>query len=294
MAIQKIMVVGAGQMGSGIAQVAAQAGFTVYLRDVEDRFVARGLAVIGKNLGRDVEKGRRTPEEKAAILSRILGSTSLDAAQECDMVIEAIVEDLDAKRKLFQELDALCPEHAILASNTSSLPITQLAAATRRPDRFIGMHFMNPVPVMSLVEVIRGIATSDETYEATRSLAVAMGKTPVAVNDFPGFISNRILLPMLNEAMFALYEGIAGVEEIDTIMKLGMNHPMGPLTLADFIGLDTCLAIMNVLYDGFKDPKYRPCPLLVQMVQAGYLGRKSGRGFYIYHDDGTKTPWKRG
>ena len=293
MQIKTMMVVGAGQMGSGIAQVAAQAGLTVYLRDIEQRFVDRGLGVIEKNLARDVEKGRKTPEEKASILSRITGTVDLAPAAQCDLVVEAIVENLDAKLSLFRELDSLVPAHAILASNTSSLPITQLAAATKRPAQFIGMHFMNPVPVMKLVEVIRGIATSDETYATIKALAEAMGKTTAVVNDFPGFISNRILLPMLNEAMFALYEGIAGVEEIDTVMKLGMNHPMGPLTLADFIGLDTCLYILNVLYDGFKDPKYRPCPLLVQMVQAGYLGRKSGRGFYTYHPDGTVTPMVR-
>lgn len=289
--IKRVMVVGAGQMGSGIAQVAAQAGLQVWLRDIEQRFVDRGLGVIEKNLARDVAKGRRTEEEKAAILGRITGTTELAPAAGCDLVIEAIVENLDAKLALFKELDAICPEATLFASNTSSLPITQLAAVTRRPDRFIGMHFMNPVPVMKLVEVIRGIATSDETYAAIRNLAEAMGKTPVEVNDFPGFVSNRVLMPMLNEAMFCVYEGIAGVEEVDTVMKLGMNHPMGPLTLADFIGLDTCLSIMNVLYEGFKDPKYRPCPLLVQMVQAGYLGRKSGRGFYIYDENGA-TPVK--
>lgn len=290
--MQRIMVVGAGQMGSGIAQVAAQAGLQVYLRDVEDRFVQRGLGVIEKFLSRDVAKGRRTEEEKAAILGRITGTVDLAPAAECDLVIEAIVENLEAKLALFRELDQICPEATLFASNTSSLPITQLAAVTRRPDRFIGMHFMNPVPVMQLVEVIRGIATSDETYAQIRSLAEAMGKTPVEVNDFPGFVSNRVLMPMLNEAMFCVYEGIAGVAEVDTVMKLGMNHPMGPLTLADFIGLDTCLSIMNVLYEGFKDPKYRPCPMLVQMVQAGYLGRKSGRGFYIYDENGA-TPMKR-
>ncbi|BAD41895.1 3-hydroxybutyryl-CoA dehydrogenase [Symbiobacterium thermophilum] len=289
--IKRVMVVGAGQMGSGIAQVAAQAGLQVWLRDLEPRFVERGLGVIEKNLARDVAKGRRTEEEKAAILGRITGTTELGPAAECDLVIEAIVESLEAKLALFRELDSICPEVTLFASNTSSLPITQLAAVTRRPDRFIGMHFMNPVPVMKLVEVIRGIATSDETYAAIRNLAEAMGKTPVEVNDFPGFVSNRVLMPMLNEAMFCVYEGIAGVEEVDTVMKLGMNHPMGPLTLADFIGLDTCLAILNVLYEGFKDPKYRPCPLLVQMVQAGYLGRKSGRGFYIYDENGA-TPMK--
>jgi 3-hydroxybutyryl-CoA dehydrogenase len=269
MAIRTIMVVGAGQMGAGIAQVAAQAGLTVYLRDVEQRFVDKGLASIEKNLARDVEKGRRTATEKATIQSRITGTVVIEPAAECDLVIEAIYENLEAKLALFRTLDGVCPAHAILASNTSSLPITQLAAATKRPSQFIGMHFMNPVPVMKLVEVIRGLATSDETYATINALAADMGKTTAVVNDFPGFISNRVLMPMLNEAMFCFYESIAGVKEIDTVMKLGMNHPMGPLELADFIGLDTCLSIMNVLGDGFKDPKYRPCPLLVQMVQAG-------------------------
>ncbi len=293
MAIKTVMVVGAGQMGSGIAQVAAQAGLRVYLRDVEERFVSRGLSVIEKNLSRDVEKGRKTAEEKAAILGRISGTIGLEPARECDLVVEAIIENLDVKLALFRELDEICPAGTIFASNTSSLPITQLASATKRADRFIGMHFMNPVPVMKLVEIIRGIATSDETYAAIKDLAEEMGKTTAVVNDFPGFISNRVLLPMLNEAIYCFYEGIAGVEEIDTVMKLGMNHPMGPLTLADFIGLDTCLYIMNVLYDGYKDSKYRPCPLLVQMVQAGYLGRKTGRGFYTYNPDGTATPMVR-
>jgi 3-hydroxybutyryl-CoA dehydrogenase len=293
MAIATVMVVGAGQMGAGIAQVAAQAGLKVYLRDVEQRFVDKGLAAIAKNLGRDVEKGRKTAAEQEAIQGRITGTLSLAPAAECDLVIEAIIENLEIKLALFRELDGLCPAHTILASNTSSLPITQLASATGRPERFIGMHFMNPVPVMKLVEIIRGIATSDETYAAVNGLAEQMGKTTAVVNDFPGFISNRVLMPMLNEAMFCFYEGIAGVAEIDTVMKLGMNHPMGPLTLADFIGLDTCLSIMNVLYDGFKDPRYRPCPLLVQMVQAGYLGKKTGRGFYTYNPDGSATPMVR-
>lgn len=293
MEIKTVMVVGAGQMGSGIAQVAAQAGLEVYMRDVEQRFVDRGMATIAKYLGRDVEKGRKTAEERDAILSRIHGTLSLEPARECDVVIEAVVEDLAVKTSVFQELDRICPEQTILASNTSSLPITKLASATSRPDRVMGMHFMNPVPVMRLVELIRGIATSYETFETIRSLAERMGKVTAEVRDFPGFVSNRVLLPMINEAIFCLYEGIAGVEEIDAVMKLGMNQPMGPLTLADFIGLDTCLAIMEVLYEGFKDPKYRPCPLLVQMVQAGYLGRKSGRGFYIYQPDGTAVPMSR-
>jgi 3-hydroxybutyryl-CoA dehydrogenase len=290
MSIKTLMVVGAGQMGSGIAQVAAQAGLTVYLRDVAQSFVDRGLGAIQKNLARDVEKGRKTPEERDAILARIMGTTELAPAAHCDLVIEAIVENLEAKQGLFRELDTICPARTIFASNTSSLPITLLASVTARADRFIGMHFMNPVPVMKLVEIIRGIATSDETYAEVNGLAEAMGKTTALVHDFPGFISNRVLMPMLNEAIFCLYEGVADLQAIDTVMKLGMNHPMGPLTLADFIGLDTCLSIMNVLYDGFKDPKYRPCPLLVQMVQAGYLGRKTGRGFYRYEADGTAVP----
>jgi 3-hydroxybutyryl-CoA dehydrogenase len=293
MVIQRIMVVGAGQMGSGIAQVASQSGLIVHLQDVEQRFVDRGIGLIEKNLGRDVEKQRRTAEDKALILGRIIGTTSLEPATDCDLVIEAIVEDLEMKKALFKTLDGICPTRTILASNTSSLPITQLASVTSRPDRFIGMHFMNPVPVMKLVEIIRGIATSDETYQQIRTLAELMGKTTAVANDFPGFISNRVLLPMLNEAMFCYYEGVAGVQEIDTVMRLGMNHPMGPLTLADFIGLDTCLSILNVLYEGYKDPKFRPCPLLVQMVQAGYLGKKSGRGFYTYGADGSVTAMRR-
>lgn len=293
MAVKTIMVVGAGQMGSGIAQVAAQAGLKVYLRDVEQRFVDRGLGVIQRNLGRDVEKGRRTAEERDAILNRITGTISLEPARECDMAIEAVVEDLAVKTAVFRELDQLLPAESILATNTSSLPITRLAAETKRADKVIGMHFMNPVPVMKLVEVIRGIATSDETYETVRSLAEQMGKVTAEVQDFPGFAVNRVLIPMINEAAFCVYEGIASVAELDTAMKLGTNQPMGPLTLADFIGLDTCLAVMEVLYEGFKDSKYRPCPLLVQMVQAGYLGRKSGKGFYTYLPDGSAVPMER-
>lgn len=293
MAIQTIIVVGAGQMGSGIAQVAAQAGLKVYLRDIEQRFVDRGLSVIQRNLNRDVEKGRRTAEERDAILGRITGTLSLEPARECDMAIEAAVENFGVKAAIFRELDQLLPKESILATNTSSLPITRLAAETQRPDKVIGMHFMNPVPVMKFVEVIRGIATSDETYEAVRNLAEQMGKVTAEVKDFPGFAVNRVLLPMINEAVFCVYEGIASVADLDAAMKLGTNQPMGPLTLADFIGLDTCLAIMEVLYEGFKDPKYRPCPLLVQIVQAGYLGRKSGRGFYTYLPDGTAVPMDR-
>jgi len=276
------MVVGAGQMGSGIAQVAAQAGLQVILRDVEDRFVQKGLGVIDKNLSRDVEKGRKTAEEQAAILSRIQGTTDLKGAAGADLVIEAVTENLAVKQALFQDLDRICGPEAIFASNTSSLPITQLAASTSRADRFIGMHFMNPVPVMKLVEIIRGLATSDPVYEAVRELADRMGKTSVVVADYPGFVSNRVLMPLINEAIFCVYEGVASVEDVDTVMKLGMNHPMGPLTLADFIGLDTCLSIMEVLYEGYNDPKYRPCPLLRKMVMAGRLGKKTGRGFYTY------------
>lgn len=282
MSIQKVMVVGAGQMGSGIAQVAAQAGLQVILRDVEDRFVQKGLGVIDKNLSRDVEKGRKTAEEQAAILSRIQGTTDLKGAAGADLVIEAVTENLAVKQALFQDLDRICGPEAIFASNTSSLPITQLAASTSRADRFIGMHFMNPVPVMKLVEIIRGLATSDPVYEAVRELADRMGKTSVVVADYPGFVSNRVLMPLINEAIFCVYEGVASVEDVDTVMKLGMNHPMGPLTLADFIGLDTCLSIMEVLYEGYNDPKYRPCPLLRKMVMAGRLGKKTGRGFYTY------------
>jgi 3-hydroxybutyryl-CoA dehydrogenase len=277
-----IGVVGAGTMGNGIAQVAARAGFNVVMRDVTDEFLKRGLAAIDKSLQRDVDKARLAGEDKQQIIARIRTSTQLDDLRDCDLVIEAITESLEAKSDVFRHLDKLVRPEVILASNTSSISITRLAAVTARPDRFIGMHFMNPVPVMKLVEVIRGIATSDETYNTTRELAEAMGKTAVEVNDAPGFVSNRVLMPMINEAIFALYEGVGTPQAIDEIMKLGMNHPMGPLTLADFIGLDVCLAIMNVLYDGFNDSKYRPCPLLKKYVDAGWLGRKTGRGFYEY------------
>lgn len=282
MEINKIMVLGAGQMGGGIAQVCAQAGYQVVLRDVTDEFVARGMKIIEKNLARNVEKGRMSEEEKNAVLGRITTTLSLEDGKDVDIVIEAIIEDPKIKNETFAELDRICPPHAILASNTSSLPITQIAAATKRPEKVIGMHFMNPVPVMKLVEVIRGIATSDETYQVIDDLSKKLDKVPVEVNDYPGFVSNRILLPMINEAVYCLMEGVGTVEGIDTVMKLGMNHPMGPLALADLIGLDTCLAIMEVLYDGFKDSKYRPCPLLRKYVTAGWYGRKSGRGFYTY------------
>ena len=279
---QRIGVIGAGTMGNGIAHVFAQSGFQVILNDIDQGFVDKGLQTISKNLQRGVAKGRMTEDEKEAVLSRIKGSTQLEDLAACDLVVEAIIEKLEIKTTLFKKLDNLLGPNAIIASNTSSISITKLAASTQRPDRFIGMHFMNPVPVMKLVEIIRGIATSDETYKQIENLTLQLGKEPVEVNDYPGFISNRILLPMINEAIFALYEGVAKAEAIDTVMKLGMNHPMGPLTLADFIGLDTCLYIMRILHEGLGDSKYRPCPLLVKMVDAGYLGRKSGKGFFDY------------
>jgi len=282
MGIQKVMVIGAGQMGSGIAQVCAQAGYDVKLNDMKQEFFERGLGVITKNLTRDVEKGRKTEDEKAAILGRISMSLDLQDASDVDIIIEAAVENMEVKQSIFKQIDQIAPAHAILATNTSSLPITEIAAVTNRPEQVIGMHFMNPVPVMKLVEIIRGLATSDEVYKAVEDMTVKLSKTPVEVNDFPGFISNRILLPMINEAIYALYEGVASKEAIDDVMKLGMNHPMGPLTLADFIGLDTCLSIMEILHEGLGDSKYRPCPLLRKYVAAGWLGKKSGRGFYVY------------
>lgn len=282
MEIKKVMVVGAGQMGSGIAQVCAQAGYDVILHDLKEDFVSRGLGVIQKNLFRQVGKGKMTQDQMDIILSYIQPSTDLNHARTVDLVIEAAVENMEIKSKLFRELDKIAPDHVILASNTSSLPITEIAAATSRPEKVIGMHFMNPVPVMKLVEIIRGLATDDEVYELIEGMTKTIGKVPVEVNDFPGFVSNRILMPMINEAIYTLYEGVATKEAIDEVMKLGMNHPMGPLTLADFIGLDTCLYIMETLYEGFGDSKYRPCPLLRKYVKAGWLGRKSGRGFYEY------------
>ncbi|USK85026.1 3-hydroxybutyryl-CoA dehydrogenase [Peribacillus asahii] len=282
MAIKRIMVIGAGQMGSGIAQVCAMGGYQVILHDLQEAFVEKGLATITKNLARQVEKEKITAELRDATLSRLTPSTDLQNAANVDLVIEAAVENMEIKSKLFAELDQIAPEHAILATNTSSLPITEIAAVTKRPTQVIGMHFMNPVPVMKLVEIIRGLATADEVYVAIEEMAKSLGKTPVEVNDAPGFISNRILLPMINEAIYALYEGVATKEAIDDVMKLGMNHPMGPLTLADFIGLDTCLYIMETLHEGFGDDKYRPCPLLRKYVKAGWYGKKSGRGFYEY------------
>ena len=277
-----IGVVGAGTMGNGIAQVAARAGYDVVMRDVRDEFLQRGMSAIDKSLQRDVDKERLSGEEKQAIVGRIKTTTALDALKAATLVVEAITEDQAIKSSLFKDLDQIASPSTILASNTSSISITKLGAATSRPDKVIGMHFMNPVPVMKLVEVIRGLATSDETYEKVRTLSEKLGKTALDCQDSPGFVSNRVLMPMINEAIFTLYEGVATRESIDGIMKLGMNHPMGPLTLADFIGLDVCLAIMNVLYEGFADSKYRPCPLLRKYVDAGWLGRKAGRGFYEY------------
>ncbi|ASS94734.1 3-hydroxybutyryl-CoA dehydrogenase [Peribacillus simplex] len=283
MSIQKVMVIGAGQMGSGIAQVCAMSGYEVLLHDLKDEYVEKGLGTITKNLSRQVEKGKMESEEKDSILSRLTSSTGLKNAAAVDLVIEAAVENMEIKTKIFAELDEITPQHVILASNTSSLPITEIAAATKRPDKVIGMHFMNPVPVMKLVEIIRGLATADEVYKKVENMAETLNKVPVEVNDFPGFVANRILMPMINEAIYTLYEGVATKEAIDDVMKLGMNHPMGPLTLADFIGLDTCLYIMETLHQGLGDDKYRPCPLLRKYVKAGWLGKKSGRGFYEYN-----------
>jgi 3-hydroxybutyryl-CoA dehydrogenase len=280
--IETIGVVGAGTMGNGIAQVAARAGHRVLLRDVAPEFLERGMRAIDRSLQRDVDKERLRDEEKREIVGRIETTTELAALASADFIVEAVTENLEVKAEVFRQLDEAAKPEAILASNTSSISITKLGAATCRADRVIGMHFMNPVPVMKLVEVIRGIATSDETWERTRALTARLGKTALECHDSPGFVSNRVLMPMINEAVFALHEGVATRESIDGIMKLGMNHPMGPLTLADFIGLDVCLAILNVLHTELGDPKYRPCPLLRRYVDAGWLGRKSGRGFYEY------------
>jgi len=282
MAIERVGVVGAGTMGNGIAHVFARSGFSVVLCDVEQRFVDRGLDTIGKNLDREVAKNKITAADKAATLGRITSALDRAKLAGCDLVVEAATEKFEIKSEIFRDLDRITKPDVILASNTSSISITKIAALTKRPDKVIGMHFFNPVPVMKLVEIIRGLATSQATYETVRDLALKLEKTPVEVNDAPGFVSNRVLMPLLNEAMFAVMEGVATPQAVDEVFKLGMAHPMGPLTLADFIGLDVCLDIMRVMHDGLGDPKYRPCPLLIKMVDAGWLGRKSGRGFYTY------------
>ena len=285
MDINTLGVIGAGQMGNGIAQVAAMSGIHVIMNDISAEFVQKGLATITRNLTRNVDKGKITESDKESILSRISAGTDLKDLAAANFVVEAATENEALKFKIFKDLDTICPPEAILSTNTSSIPIGRIAFQTKRPDKVIGMHFMNPVPVMRLVEIIRGLATSDETFKSTWDLSLKFGKTPAEANDFPGFIANRILLPMINEAVYCLYHGVGKKEDIDTVMKLGMNHPMGPLELADLIGLDTCLAIMETLYNGFNDSKYRPCPLLRKYVEAGWLGRKTGRGFYDYNSN---------
>ena len=280
--IKRVAVIGSGTMGNGIAQVFAKTGYDVDLIDIEQELLDKALATIGRSLDRLIKKEKITEDDKKSVMARIHPATDLNVAKEAHLVVEAITENLQAKLDIFAQLEVICPDNVIFASNTSSLPITKLAAATKRPTQVIGMHFMNPVPVSKLIELIRGIATSDETYDLIEELSKELGKTPVRVNDFPGFVANRILMPMINEAVYAHMEGVASIEAIDEVMKLGMAHPMGPLRLADFIGLDVCLSILEVLHDGLGDPKYHPCPLLRKLVEAGYLGEKTGRGFYVY------------